>query len=104
MEFGIMARPTPARVRTAARDIAEQLVSWRKLLGLTAEQLAERAGIARGTLRKLEQGDPGVSVEAFLSVARSLGILDKIVIATDPYETDVGRARADEVLPKRVRR
>ena len=66
MEFGIMARPTPARVRTAARDIAEQFVSRRKLLGLTAEQLAERAGIARGTLRKLEQGDPGVSVEAFL--------------------------------------
>jgi hypothetical protein len=42
-------------------------------------------------------------LEAFLGVARALGILEAIVTATDPYETDLGRARADEVLPKRVR-
>jgi hypothetical protein len=30
-------------------------------------------------------------------------VLDAIVTATDPYETDLGRARADERLPKRVR-
>jgi hypothetical protein len=37
-------------------------------------------------------------------VARALGVLDRVVGAFDPYETDLGRARADEVLPKRVRR
>lgn len=98
-----MSRLMPIRVKAAAGSLGEQLVVWRKLQGLTAAQLAERAGIARGTLRRIETGDPGVNMAAFLKVARALGILDLIVTATDPYETDLGRARADEVLPKRVR-
>ncbi len=98
-----MSRPMPVRVKAAADSLGAQLVVWRKLQGLTAAQLADRAGIARGTLRRIETGDPGVNMEAFLKVARALGILDMIVTATDPYETDLGRARADEILPKRVR-
>jgi hypothetical protein len=39
-----------------------------------------------------------------LQVARALGQLDRIVAALDPYETDLGRARADALLPQRVRR
>ena len=72
--------------------------------GLTAEQLAERAGINRGTLRRLEHGDPAVGSGVLLSVLRALGQLDRVVEALDPYETDLGRARADESLPQRVRR
>jgi len=32
-----------------------------------------------------------------------LGQLDRLVEALDPYGTDLGRARADQVLPTRVR-
>lgn len=99
-----MARPTPPKVASAARSIGEQLSSWRKLQSLTVVQVAERAGIDRKTVSKIEQGDPGVRFEAVLRVARALGILDAIVTATDPYETDLGRMRADQALPKRVRR
>ncbi len=99
-----MSRPTPARVIAAAESIGEQLSSWRKLQSLTAAQVAERAGISRGTVGKIEAGDAGVSFAAVLKVARALGLLDALVTATDPYETDLGRARADEELPKRVRR
>lgn len=98
-----MVRPTPSRVRRAAADIGEQLATWRKLQGLTAAQVAERAGIARSTLTKIESGDTGVRFEAVLRTAQALGILDSLIAATDPYETDLGRARADESLPKRVR-
>jgi transcriptional regulator with XRE-family HTH domain len=91
-------------VRTAAVEIGQQLTTWRKLLGLTAEQVADRAGIARGTLGRLERGDLGVGLGAVLSVASGLGLVDAIVTATDPYETDLGRARADQALPQRVRR
>ncbi len=97
-----MPRPS-SRVTAAAVSIGEQLVAWRKLQGLTAVQVAERAGISRNTLRRIEVGDAGVSLQAFLGVVRALGILDALVTATDPYETDLGRARADETLPKRVR-
>lgn len=98
-----MPRPS-VRVEVAARAIGNQLVVWRKLQGLTAVQVSERAGISRSTLRKIEVGDTGVGLQAFLSVARALGVLDALVKAADPYETDLGRARSDESLPKRVRR
>jgi len=66
--------------------------------------VAERADVARSTLSKIEAGDSGVGFESVLKVARALGVLDALVVATDPYETDLGRARADEALPQRVRR
>ena len=90
-------------MRRAAYEIGEQLASWRKLQGLTAQQLAERSGITRQTLSRLERGGT-VRLDVFLGVANALGQLDQVVLAVDPYETAVGRARADEVLPKRVRR
>ncbi len=99
-----MRRPSPARTRLAAERIGEHVVTWRKLNGLTAEQVCQRAGISRPTLRKVESGDPTVSLETFLNVLRALGRLDSIVTALDPYETDFGRARADQALPERVRR
>ncbi|WP_445262986.1 helix-turn-helix domain-containing protein [Pseudokineococcus sp. 1T1Z-3] len=49
------AKTTPARVRRAGQDIGSQLAAWRKLQDLTAQQVAERAGISRDTLRRLEQ-------------------------------------------------
>ena len=99
-----MVRPTPVRIQQAAAEIGQQLAAWRKLRGLTAAEVAQRAGIARSTLSKIESGNSGVSFESVLRVAQVLGILESVVLSTDPYETDLGRARADETLPKRVRR
>ena len=97
------SRPTSRAVMAAAVDIGQNLTIWRKLLGLTTTQVADRAGIARSTLHRIEHGDPGVSFAAVLSTARGLGVLKNLVEATDPYETDLGRARADQALPQRVR-
>ena len=40
----------------------------------TAAQLAERAGMSRGLLQRIEHGDPGCSVGAVFEVAALLGI------------------------------
>jgi transcriptional regulator with XRE-family HTH domain len=77
--------------------------NWRKLNRLTAAQVAERAGISRDTLRAIEQGKGTVSTENLLRVPRIIGIMDVVVKSADPYETDVGRLRMDEILPRRVR-
>lgn len=98
-----MRRPVPFRTQQAATDIGEDLAAWRKLLGLTAQQVAERAGTTRQTIARLERGDISVGMDIFLNVSRALGILDDVVKATDPYETPFGRARADQALPQRVR-
>lgn len=94
---------TPIAIARALHDLGQQLTTWRKLRQLTAAELADRAGIGVATVHRLEGGD-GATLENLLRVARALGVLDTLVTALDPYTTDVGRIRADEVLPKRVRR
>lgn len=93
----------PFRVRTSASDIGEQMQVWRKLNRITSAQLAERAGVSRSVVTKIENGDASVSFTNFLRVAHVLGLLDRLEDATDPYQTDFGRVRADQALPQRVR-
>lgn len=93
--------------RTVARRLGEigtSVRQWRLMQSLKAEEVAERAGISRSTLQKIERGEPGVSVGAVLSVMQALGQLDHIVEAFDPLSTDIGRLRSTEKLPSRVRR
>ncbi|WP_246490601.1 helix-turn-helix domain-containing protein [Brevibacterium oceani] len=93
--------------RTVARRLGEigtSVRQWRLMQSLKAEEVAERAGISRSTLQKIERGEPGVSVGAVLSVMQALGQLDHIVDAFDPLSTDIGRLRSTEKLPSRVRR
>jgi transcriptional regulator with XRE-family HTH domain len=94
---------TPLAVSRALRLMGTHISNWRKLQRLTAAQVAERAGISRDTLRAIEQGKGTTNTENLFRVLRILGVLDGVVAAADPYQTDVGRLRADEILPRRVR-
>jgi transcriptional regulator with XRE-family HTH domain len=93
---------TPLAVTNGLRRIGEQLATWRRLRRLTAAQVADRAGLSRHTVMRLENGE-GASLENMLRIARALGVLDSLVAALDPYATDVGRLRSEEALPERVR-
>src|ERR1700720_4074510 len=96
-------RVTPLAVERGLRILGEHESNWRKLNRLTAAQVAERANVSRVTLRAIEQGKGTASTENLLRVLRIIGIMDNVVAAADPYKTDVGRLRMDEILPKRVR-
>jgi transcriptional regulator with XRE-family HTH domain len=96
------ASRTPIAVANGQRRIGDDLATWRRLRRLTAAQVADRAGISRYTVMRLENGE-GATMENLLRVARALGVLDQLVEAVDPYKTDVGRLRSEEALPERVR-
>lgn len=81
----------------------EHVHGWRMVLGLTAQQVAERAGITRDTLRKIETGDPGVRFGSVMQVLRALGALDHTIDAIDPLNSDIGRLRAGNLTKKRAR-
>jgi transcriptional regulator with XRE-family HTH domain len=98
----MVATKTPVAVASGQRRMGEQLATWRRLRQLTAAQVADRAGISRHTVMRLENGE-GASMENLLRVARALGVLDSLVAALDPYATDLGRLRSQEALPQRVR-
>jgi transcriptional regulator with XRE-family HTH domain len=98
----MIAPRTPIAVASGQRRIGEELATWRRLRRLTAAQVADRAGVSRHTVMRLENG-AGASMESVLRVARALGVLDSLVAALDPFTTDVGRLRSAEALPERVR-
>ena len=96
-------RATPAPVTRALGRIGEDLSRWRRMRRLTVAEVADSAGVGTATVQRLERGD-GASLANTLAVARAVGVLDSLAGSLDPYETDLGRARADEALPQRVRR
>lgn len=51
---------------------------------LSAEQVSERAGITRTTLRKIEKGSPNVSMAGYIQVLFVLGLeKDLLAVAND---------------------
>ena len=91
------------RIQRQVTEFGEHVRGWRMVLGLTAQQVSERAGITRDTLRKIESGNPNVSFNSVTQVLRALGILDQIVDAADPLASDIGRLRAGRLTRKRAR-
>lgn len=91
------------RIKRETEGFGEFIRQWRMVLGLTQTQGCERADISRDTLRKIEAGDSTVALSSVLQVLRALGILDKVVDAVDPLNSDFGRLRAHLIARNRVR-
>ena len=98
-----MKRRIPAKTTLAAKSIGEHLSTWRRIMGFTSSDVADKAGVSRDTISRLENGDPSVSMATFLNVLRAYDLVDTVTDAVDPYQSDLGRARADVLLPQRVR-
>lgn len=69
----------------------------------TAADLAGRLGVSLPTLRKLETGDPGVSVGTFLTALWLLDLSPAVMAALDPSKDEVGLTLEMARMPKRVR-
>jgi transcriptional regulator with XRE-family HTH domain len=74
--------------------LGERLRLARKRRKLTAESIAQRAGITRVTLRKVEAGDGAVTMGSYVRVLAALG-LDK-ELAKVAQEDTLGRALQDQ--------
>lgn len=66
--------------------VVSRLVQWGKIIRtqrvrtkVTAGDFCGRIGISLSTLRRLEAGDPAVSVGSYLSALSALGVLDLAV-------------------------
>ena len=64
--------------------VGEQIKLARLRRKLSSEQVAERAGIGRSTLVRIEKGDAGVSIGHLINVLRVLGLKkDFLLLAKD---------------------
>ena len=66
------------------------------------EMLAERIGVGRRTVARLEKGDPGVALGVFLTALWVLGLWETAGGLADPSSDKVGEFLDKQRLPKRV--
>lgn len=65
--------------------------------------MAERAGISRATICKIEKGDPTTSIGGYCSVLFVLGMTDRLSDLVGAAHDLTGRQLCDASLPQRVR-
>ncbi len=89
-----MPRSVPAIFPAQRRQLmalGERLRLARKRRRLSAVLMAERVGISRDTLNRVEKGDPAVSLGIYLRVLRVLGL-----------DTDLDLLGKDDVLGRKL--
>jgi transcriptional regulator with XRE-family HTH domain len=77
-------------------DIGENLRLARLRRQLSADQVSERAGITRPTLRAIERGDASVSFGAYANVLFCLGLEQDL--STLAHDDELGRKLQDAHL------
>lgn len=79
-----MKRPLLPKQERMMQNLGENLHLARLRRDLSSEQVAERAGISRNTLIKIEKGDEGVAIGMYFRVLIVLGLQnDLLLIARD---------------------
>ena len=69
---------------------------------LSAELVAERAGISRMTLSNIEKGSPSVAIGSYAAVLHALNGMDKDILLV-AKDDELGRKLQDLELPTRRR-
>ena len=90
--------------RSAVSLLGKLVRVERKQRRLTAQEVADRAGISRGLLQRIEKGDPKCGIGSVFEVAAIVGV--KLFDAEDTMLTRYVRYTDDTLmlLPKSVRK
>ena len=91
------------RAQNELKKLGADIAIARKRSNITQARLAEGAGINVSTVRRVEAGDPGISLGVLAMVLLVLGELGRLGNLIDTAKDDVGLALTNQTLPQRVR-
>jgi DNA-binding XRE family transcriptional regulator len=95
--------PMPLPVQRALVAAGDDIALARRRRGLSTASMAERTGISKKTLYRLEQGDPGVSWGAVVRVLNILNLLPELNKALNTANDALGLALMNKAVAKRIR-
>jgi transcriptional regulator with XRE-family HTH domain len=93
----------PIPVIKVLRKLGEDINTARRRRRITIKLMAERAGVSRATIAKIERGDSTTSIGGYAAVLFVLGMSDRLTELVDGTYDLIGRRLEDEKLPQRVR-
>jgi transcriptional regulator with XRE-family HTH domain len=99
----VTASPMPLPVERALLAAGDDLALARRRRGFSTASMAERAGISKKTLYRLEQGDPGVSWGTVMRVLNILNLLPELNKALTTTNDALGLALMNKAVAKRIR-
>ena len=87
------------------QELGARLAAARIAANLTQAALAERAGVAKRTVERLESGEVAVRLDALVRVLRALGLMDRLdVLVPAPLPSPLAQLKLAGRRPKRVGR
>lgn len=92
----------PRAARQALIKLGEDIAVARKKRRISTVSMAERAFISRGTLYKVEKGDPSVSMGIYATVLAILGLVGGLEDVADRGRDALGLDIDEDRLPKKV--
>ena len=92
----------PRPVLRGLRKLGQELSVARRLRRWTQQELAERIGTSINSVRRMEEGSPGIALHTFLGALHVLGRLDDVVQSMALKKDEWGIDLALEQLPLRV--
>ncbi|WP_410013124.1 helix-turn-helix transcriptional regulator [Sodalis sp. C49] len=91
------------RVEQALKKLGRDIQDARKRRRISTSLMAERIGITRATLSRLEAGDAKVSMGSYAIALYVLGKLDQLENIIDRTQDPLGLDLMDDELPVRIR-
>lgn len=98
-----MPTATNLPVERAVKSLGQSIGLARRRRGLSQADLASRMGVSTSTVRRLEDGHPGIAVSCLASALQVFGELDKLRLLLDTPTDSIGLALMDAELPTRIR-
>ncbi|NEW97163.1 helix-turn-helix domain-containing protein [Rhodopseudomonas sp. BR0G17] len=99
-----MAKQVPSIAATQGlRKLGADISVARKRRRMTQQRLADGAGVTVPTIRRLEAGDPGMSLATLAMVLVVLGEGNRLGNLLDTSTDDIGLLIENEKLPQRIR-
>src|ERR1700692_1154326 len=95
--------PLPSPVVRALTKLGRDISLARRRRHMTQESLAERIGSSLRTVRRLEQGDPHISLHHIARTLHVFGEIERFNRLLDTGADTIGLTLMVEQLPQRVR-
>jgi transcriptional regulator with XRE-family HTH domain len=94
--------PLPAK--HALRKLGRDLALARRKRGISTADMAARIYVGRGTLWRLEHGDPAVSLGTLATATFILQLHDKLANIASPGTDELALSLDEDRLPKNIHR